>query len=61
MVSDGVLTGDERWLERLIRTWNEGSSQELAQAVVQEAVRRRAQTKDDDITAVVMRLTENEE
>lgn len=60
MVSDGVLTGDERWLERLIKTWNEGSAQDLAQAVVQEAIRRRAETKDDDITAVVVRLTENE-
>ena len=60
MISDGVLTGDERWLERLIRTWNEGSAQDLAQAVVQEAIRRRAATKDDDITALVVRLTENE-
>ncbi len=60
MVSDGVLTGDERWLERLIRTWNEGSTQDLAQAVVQEAIRRRAATKDDDITAVAIRLVENQ-
>ncbi len=60
MVSDGVMTGDEKWLERLIRTWNEGSAQDLAQAVVQEAIRRRAATKDDDITAVAIRLTENE-
>ncbi len=59
MVSDGVITGDEKWLERLIRTWNEGSAQELAQAVVQEAIRRRAETRDDDITAVAIRLTEN--
>lgn len=59
MVSDGVITGDERWLEKLIRSWNEGSAQELAQAVVREAVRRRTQTRDDDITAVAMRLTEN--
>ena len=59
MVSDGVLTGDERWLERLIKTWNEGSAQDLAQAVVQEAIRRRAETKDDDMTAVVVRLVDN--
>lgn len=59
MVSDGVITGDERWLERLIRSWNEGSAQELAQAVVQEAIKRRAETRDDDITAVAIRLTEN--
>lgn len=60
MVSDGVMTGDERWLERLIRSWSEGSAQELAQAVVQEAIRRRAETRDDDITAVAMRIRENQ-
>jgi stage II sporulation protein E len=60
MVSDGVITGDEKWLEKLIKSWNEGSSQELAQAVVEEAIRRRSETKDDDITAVVIRLRENE-
>ena len=59
MVSDGVITGDEKWLERLIRSWNEGSAQDLAQAVVQEAIRRRAQTRDDDITAVAIRLVES--
>ena len=58
MVSDGVVTGDEKWLERLIRTWNEGSSQELARAVVEEAIRRRADSRDDDITAVAIRLTD---
>ena len=59
MVSDGVITGDEKWLERLIRSWNEGSAQDLAQAVVPEAIRRRAQTRDDDITAVAIRLVES--
>lgn len=58
MVSDGVVTGNEKWLEKLIRTWNEGSTQELARAVVEEAIRRRADTRDDDITAVAIRLTD---
>lgn len=60
MVSDGVVTGDEKWLENLIRTWNKGSTQELASAVVDEAIKRRAESQDDDITAVAIRLTENE-
>lgn len=60
MVSDGVVTGDEKWLEQLIKTWNRGSAQELAQAVVEEAIRRREESKDDDITAVALRLVENE-
>lgn len=59
MVSDGVITGDEKWLEKLIRTWNKGSTQELAQAVVEEAIRRRRDSKDDDITALAIRLVEN--
>lgn len=58
MVSDGVVTGDEKWLEKLIRSWNEGSAQELARAVVEEAIRRRAESRDDDITAVAVRLTD---
>ncbi len=58
MVSDGVVTGDEKWLEKLIKSWNEGSTQELARAVVDEAIRRRASSRDDDITAVAMRLTD---
>ena len=60
MVSDGVITGDEKWLERLIRSWNEGSTQELARAVVDEAIKRRGDSPDDDITALAIRITDNE-
>lgn len=60
MVSDGVITGDEKWLEKLIRSWNEGSTQELARAVVDEAIKRRGNSPDDDITALAIRITDNE-
>ena len=60
MISDGVLTGDEKWLENLIRTWNKGSTQELAHAVVQEAIKHRNDSHDDDITVLAIRLTDNE-
>ena len=60
MVSDGVITGDDKWLERLIKSWNEGSTQDLAQAVVDEAMKRRNGEREDDMTAVAIRLTENE-
>lgn len=60
MVSDGVITGDEKWLEKLIRSWNEGSTQELARAVVDEAIKRRGDSPDDDITALAIRITDNE-
>ncbi len=58
MVSDGVVTGDEKWLEKLIKTWNKGSTQELAEAVVDEAIRRR-DSKEDDITALVIKIIDN--
>lgn len=60
MVSDGVMTGDEKWLENLIRTWNNGSSQELAHAVVAEAMKRRNDGHEDDITALAIKITDNE-
>lgn len=60
MVSDGVVTGDEKWLEKLIRTWNEGSTQDLAKTVVAEAIKRRGDSPDDDITALAIRITDNE-
>lgn len=60
MVSDGALTGDEKWLENLIRTWNEGSTQELARAVVAEAMKRRTDCHEDDITAIAIKITDNE-
>lgn len=59
MVSDGVITGDDKWLEKLIRTWNEGSTQDLAKAVVDEALKRRKAEREDDVTAVAIRITDN--
>ncbi len=61
MVSDGVLTGDEKWLEKLIKSWNEGSAQDLAQTVVSEAIKRRKESREDDVTALAIRITDNEQ
>lgn len=44
---------------KLIRTWNEGSTQDLAKAVVDEAVKHRKADREDDVTAVAIRITEN--
>ena len=60
MVSDGVLNGDEKWLEKLIKSWNEGSCQDLAREVVAEAIRRRNDSREDDITALAMKITDNQ-
>lgn len=59
MVSDGVVTGDEKWLEKLIKSWNEGSCQDLAREVVAEAIKRGDSHREDDITALAMRITDN--
>ncbi|MBQ2944462.1 MAG: SpoIIE family protein phosphatase [Ruminococcus sp.] len=59
MISDGAVVGDEKWLEDLIRTWKEASCQDFASLVVNEAMKRRKDTHDDDITAIAMKLVEN--
>ena len=58
MISDGAVYNDDKWLENLIKGWNSAGTQELAQAVVDEAIKRRKDSHDDDITAVAVRLTE---
>ena len=60
MISDGAVAGDEKWLEDLIRTWNEASCQDFASLVVNEAMKRRKDTHDDDITAIAMKMIYNE-
>lgn len=60
MISDGASVGDEKWLEDLIRTWREASCQDFASLVVNEAMKRRNDTHDDDITAIAMRIIYNE-
>lgn len=61
MVSDGALQqNNHMWLESLIKTWNEASADELAQQIVKEASSRRNDGHDDDITAVAIRLIDNE-
>lgn len=59
MVSDGAITGDDKWLEDLVRTWNDASSQDFASLVVNEAMKHRQNTHDDDITAIAVRIVEN--
>lgn len=60
MISDGALEKDDLWLESLIKTWNNAGADELAQKIVQEAANRRNDRQDDDITAVAIKLIDNE-
>lgn len=59
MVSDGALIGSPDWIERLIMTFHEGSAEDLATYIVEEAKKRRTNEHDDDITAIAMRVVEN--
>ena len=60
MISDGALTGSDEWLERMIMSAREISCEQLSSQIVDEAVKRRKNDHDDDITAVVMRVVINE-
>ena len=59
MVSDGVMIGSVEWLEKLILTFREGSAEQLASCIVEEAGKRRQNDHDDDITAIALRVIEN--
>jgi stage II sporulation protein E len=60
MVSDGVLAGDDKWIEDLLKNWNEAPAQDFASVVVNEAQKRRKDPHDDDITAIAIKMIENE-
>lgn len=59
MVSDGAMVSDDRWIEKLLLTWGDKSMEELAAVVVDEAIKRRNDGHDDDITALAVRVVEN--
>ncbi len=60
MVSDGAALRDEKWLEDIIRKFKDNDTcQDLAKAVVNEAIKRRSSGRDDDITAVAVKVLDN--
>lgn len=60
MVSDGAALRDEKWLEDIIRKFRDSDrGSDLAKAVVNEAIKRRSDGHDDDITAVVVKVIDN--
>ena len=56
MVSDGALSSGAEWIERIILKWEDKSMQELAHLINDEAVARRTDGHDDDITVIAIRL-----
>lgn len=60
MVSDGATLRDEKWLEEIIRNFKENDKcSDLAKTVVNEAIKRRNDGHDDDITAVAVKIIES--
>ena len=60
MISDGAVQKDDMWLTSLIKSWNEADASELAQRIVKEASNRRTDCHDDDITAIAIKILDNE-
>lgn len=59
MISDGAVTSDDSYIERMIKGWSDDGPAELAKALVNEAIKRRNDGHDDDITAVAIKLIDN--
>lgn len=57
MFSDGVVASGEGWVAQTLEDWTDGDPTELAQLLVEKAVKNRSDGHDDDITAVVLKLT----
>lgn len=56
MVSDGALFGDDGWIIDMIKAWESASAADFASLVVNEAIKRRNDGYDDDITAVAIHI-----
>ena len=56
MVSDGAIATGEEWIERIIQSWEDKSMQQLADCIIDEAVARRSDGHDDDITVIAMQI-----
>lgn len=61
LFSDGVVAPGEEWVAQLIRNWKGTEPSQLADQIVEKAARYRTDGRDDDITALVIRLSRQEE
>ena len=59
MVSDGAVATGEDWIDHIISAWDDKSMQQLADHITDEAVSRRTDGHDDDITVIAVRLFHN--
>ena len=56
MVSDGALFSEDTWICEMLKGWHDASAKDFASLVVNEAVKRRKDGFDDDITAVAINI-----
>jgi len=54
-----VLAGDDKWVEELFKNWHDAPAQDFASVVVNEAMKRRKDSHDDDITAIAIKILDN--
>ena len=59
MVSDGAIACGEDWIENIILSFEKGSMQELADRITSEAITRRRDGHDDDISVIAVRVLNN--
>lgn len=57
MFSDGVVASGEEWVAQVIKTWKGNEPSQLANLIMEKAVKYRADGRDDDITVLVIRLS----
>lgn len=60
IISDGVITDDDSWIEDEMKLWKDEPSEEFARRVVDKARVIREKDYDDDITALAVKLIEAE-
>ena len=56
MVSDGAIATGEDWIVNIILDYTENTMQQLADRIADEAVTRRHDGRDDDITVIALRV-----
>ena len=59
MISDGAIATGEDWIENIILSYDDKPIQQLADKIADEAVTRRNDGHDDDITVIAMRIINN--
>lgn len=61
MLSDGALSTGENWIKEILKNWAGKDPQMLADKIVNEAIERRNDGHDDDITVLAIKIMEYED